>query len=193
MTQSSAVTSERPTTATTGPSHDQTTKQKEVFYSPALEALIAYRKELCEYSFKKAHDRLEKIRSIRDSESAQVEENRTVLSLYINSKEMNLNASQFADERPLTTVRYSASGTVLSSASLNHSVKLWDANNLSNMGVLRGHSDRVTQVAWHPESGTGSGERYVCFAVVLYALLIVLLSFLQNQKSNAFSCASTIC
>eukprot|EP01034_Spumella_vulgaris_P029968 gene29968-37108_t len=65
---------------------------------------------------------------------------------------MNLNSSQFADERPLTSVRYSASGTVLASASLNHAVKLWDASNLSNLGVLRGHSDRVTQVAWHPES-----------------------------------------
>lgn len=136
-----------------GVAADQPAKQKEVFYSPALEALVVARKELCTYSFNKAHERLLKTKNVRENEQLQAEEDREVLSLYTNCKEMTLNSSQFGDDRPLTAIRYAASGAVVASASLGNTVKLWDSSMLSSVGMLRGHTDRVTGVAWHPQSG----------------------------------------
>ncbi len=135
-----------------GVSQEQMVKQKEVFYSAALESLQLVRKLLCPDTFQAAHERLLNTKRIREDEQLQAAEDKKALGLYTHCKDMNLNASQFGDERPLTAVRYSADGSMVASGSLGNSVKLWDSGSLTSLGVLRHHVDRVTAVAWHPQS-----------------------------------------
>lgn len=145
-----------PTTAT-GASQEQLVKQKEVFYSAAVEGLVQARKELCAWTFERAHERLQRTKRVREEEELQRAEDRQAQALYAHSCDLDLNASQFGDERPLSTVRYCSSGATVASSALSGTVKLWDSSSLTNLGVLRNHSDRVTAVAWHPDSGAVHG------------------------------------
>lgn len=140
-------------------SQEQMVKQKEVIYSAATDQLIAARKIICIYSFDRAAERLQKMKSLQENDLLQREEDEHVGGLYTNSKELSLNASQFGDDRPLTTVRYAPDGNLIASASLSSTVKLWDIFNLTCKAVLRGHTDRVTSIAWHPQaSSNGVGN-----------------------------------
>lgn len=126
--------------------------QKEVFYSPATEAMIAARKEIATYSFAKSQQRLNTTRRIRESEELESEENKVVYEMYSHSKDLTLNASQVGDDRPITTVRYSPDGNFVCSGSLSGVVKVWDSTSLANKAVLRGTLDRITSVSWHPDA-----------------------------------------
>lgn len=123
---------------------------KELFYSTALDALITYRKYLSEFSFPRAHDRLLRTKRIRESESLQSEEDKSTAELYSSTRELGLSGSQFADDRPLTSVRFSPSDSLISSSSLTGTVKIWDAKSLSHVSSCVGHQERVTSLAWCP-------------------------------------------
>jgi U4/U6 small nuclear ribonucleoprotein PRP4 len=126
--------------------------QKEVFYSPALEQLIAFRKDVAVFSFGRSQERLHRLKNTREAEALTLAENTHASALYKISSELSLNSSQFGDERPLTCVRYSPCGSVIASGSLGPVVKLWDASSLDCVAVLRNHADRITSVSWHPEA-----------------------------------------
>eukprot|EP01036_Dinobryon_divergens_P037566 gene37566-49166_t len=146
VTPGGAVESGKPT-ATQG-------AQKEVFYSPASETLIAARKSIAEFSCNRSTERIIATKRIRASESLQTEEDRTAAALYMNTKDIELDSSQFADDRPLTAVRFAPTGNVLASGSLTGMVKLWDYKSLRQLSVggrsLRGHEERITALSWHP-------------------------------------------
>mmetsp|Transcript_5151 Transcript_5151/g.10424 ORF Transcript_5151/g.10424 Transcript_5151/m.10424 type:complete len:551 (+) Transcript_5151:1-1653(+) len=156
MNQSSNVPHVPPPIAATATSQDKSVQSvvphKEVFYSPALEGLIAARKEIAVYSFAKSQKRLVETKSIREDDALEEEERNTVRDLYCNSKEMTLNSSQVGDDRPVTAVRYSPDGRMVCSGSLSGVVKVWDSETLKNKGVLRGTLDRITSVCWHPDA-----------------------------------------
>lgn len=126
--------------------------QKEVFYSPAVEALIAVRQDLASISFTKSQKRLEAAKRLREDDELVAQENQMVHDLYQHSQDLVLNLSQFADDRPLTTVRYSPCNTLLASASFGPAVKVWNANSLECNFTYRGHIDRVTSIAWQPHA-----------------------------------------
>jgi U4/U6 small nuclear ribonucleoprotein PRP4 len=109
---------------------------------------MQFRKEITPLSFQRAHDRLLTWQKIREDDNLQIEENLSVYRLYQHHKEVVVNLSQYGDERPLSTVRYSPNGEFLASASLSPLIKTWNASTLSNCHTLRGHSDRVTGLAW---------------------------------------------
>lgn len=126
--------------------------QKEVFYSPACDALIVVRKEVATYSFSKAQERLLRIKTVRENDSLIIDDDKFVHDLYMNSKDLTLNSSQVGDDRPLTSIRYSSDGTLIASGSLSGVVKVWHSDSLSSAGTFRTTLDRITSVAWN--SGT---------------------------------------
>ena len=128
------------------------TAQKEVFYSPASELLINARKEIAAYSFARAQQRLLATKRIREDEALEAAETVAVRDLYLNSKDVTLNASQVGDDRPITTVRYSPDGKLVCSGSLSGVVKVWDTETLEVRAVLRGTLDRITSISWHPQA-----------------------------------------
>jgi U4/U6 small nuclear ribonucleoprotein PRP4 len=131
--------------------------QKEVFYSPAVNDLILVRKDLSEFSFKKAQERLTNLKRTLSNAELELENDKYVSSLYSTYKEMTLNSSQFGDERPLSSVRYAPSGTIAATGSLASNIKLWDVSDLGCVDTLRGHQERITSVSWHPTAYTSLG------------------------------------
>ena len=131
---------------------DQKAQAKEIFYTAASDATIAFRKKIADTSFASVKARLTRLKLVRESESEALLENNFIAGLYKNSSQSTLNASQNADERPLTCVRFSKCSNVLASTSFGSSIKLWDVSTLNCSGVLRGHEERLTSVAWSPSS-----------------------------------------
>ena len=123
---------------------------KEVFYSPASDQLVATRHFLCEYSFPRTHNRLLRTKHIRENEEEQRQEDLRAAALYVNMKELGLNGSQFGDDRPLSSVRFSPDSALVASGSWTGTVKLWEASTLNGRGTLVGHDERITSVAWQP-------------------------------------------
>lgn len=130
-----------------------TSSQKELFYSPAEEQLVAARKYLCQYSFPRTKARLELTKETRSDPAKQAEEDQRTAKLYLSLRDMHLNGSQFADTRHLTCVRYSPDGLAVASSSLNPVVKLWNSSSLELLGSLSAHEERVTSLAWRPQMG----------------------------------------
>eukprot|EP01042_Synura_sphagnicola_P000470 gene470-498_t len=132
------------------------TNNKDVVYSPASEALITNRKIICEYSFAASRERILKTKATRSSESLQADEDRNAASLYLNSKELILSASQFGGDRPLTSIRFSPKGDLLATGSLNETVRLWSTSTLAEVAAFRGHTERVTSLCWSQLASNGS-------------------------------------
>lgn len=127
--------------------------QKEVIYTPALEVLIQKRIQLSSLSFQKSQQRLQYCKRLREDDAQQLVQDEFLYDLYEHTSNMTLNLSQFGDDRPLTSVRYSADGQFVASGSFCSAIKVWDASALNNTATLRGHYDRVTSVAWSQTSG----------------------------------------
>ena len=142
--------------ATESRSSQEQPGQKEVVYTPASEALLVARKELSGFSFSRAQHRIDAANKRRDNEQLMSDETHSVRELYIHSKDLALNSSQFGDERPLTAIRYSADGNLIATGSLSSVVKIWDTQVFLNAGVLRNAVERITALSWHPESGLGA-------------------------------------
>lgn len=129
-------------------------KQKEVFYSAATDTVIQFRTDLSQLSFEKAHNRLLLTKRLREDDALVLEDDKRVYDLYQHDKDLILNLSQFGDERPLNSIRYSVDGNLLATSSLSPAVKVWDVQSLECKHVYRGHLDRVTSVAWQQQEST---------------------------------------
>ena len=68
-----------------------------------------------------------------------------------NQKIANLG-SQIGDERPISQVRFAPNNDILATGSWSGTVKLWNIPACTPIRSLRGHSDRVGGVAWHPQA-----------------------------------------
>ena len=60
--------------------------------------------------------------------------------------------SQIGDERPISQVRFAPNNEILATGSWSGTVKLWNVPACTPIRSLRGHSDRVGGVAWHPQA-----------------------------------------
>ena len=127
---------------------------KETVYTAASEELIQARQQIAVFSFDQAKSRIQTTGRIRSSEQEQFAEDKRAAELYEKTRSVALYGSQFADERPLTSVRFSPDGALIASCSLGTAVKVWTGDNLELKAELKGHEERVTSLAWHPEGNS---------------------------------------
>jgi len=80
--------------------------------------------------------------------------------LHSSQKFSNLG-SQIGDERPISQVRFSPNNQILATGSWSGTVKLWNVPACTPIRSLRGHSDRVGGVAWHPQATLSHGPDLV--------------------------------
>lgn len=161
--------------------------QKEAFYSPAADILIAARRSIAEWSIARAHARILKTKEIRTSAVLQQIEDKTALDLYDKNKQMTLCASEFGDSRALTTVRYSASGDFLATGSLACNVKIWDSSASKCRGELVGHVERITSVAWMPPGVQESHRNFLASTAADSSCILWDTSLLTRRAVNASS------
>ncbi|RYG43361.1 hypothetical protein EON68_00530, partial [archaeon] len=129
----------------------------ELFYSPASEELTAARSFIAEYSFGKAAARLAHEAAVAGDAEAMAAEDAAARRCFAAAARMQTGWSQVADERPLTSVAAHAGGSLLAAGSWGPNVKVWDSAAAQQRFTCRGHSDRVTGVAWAPPAAAVGG------------------------------------
>jgi U4/U6 small nuclear ribonucleoprotein PRP4 len=72
--------------------------------------------------------------------------------------------SQFGDDRPLSTLRFSPNSQYILTTSWTGDSKIWDLPNLNAVSTKRGHTDKIGGAAWHPSATVGMSEDGLNFA-----------------------------
>ena len=131
--------------------------QKEKFYTPAGEQLVKLREELAPRTFAAAASRLsrEKRRRTDASELRKNEEN--AASLYSTVSDMHCTCSQVGDKRPISSVKYSPCEKWVLTSSWSGQSSVWHKDSMEKHKSYVGHTCRVVESDWHPQSGLPGG------------------------------------
>ncbi|ORY04338.1 WD40 repeat-like protein [Basidiobolus meristosporus CBS 931.73] len=124
-------------------------KEEEFFTEGSTELLVA-RRNIAYYSLPRAKQRLARQRSEHETPLAQIKSARK--ELYTEIQGYANYSSQIGDDRPVSIGRFSPDSKILATGSWTGMVKLWNVPNCSNALNLRGHTDRVGGLAFHPQS-----------------------------------------
>ncbi|KAJ7623192.1 U4/U6 snRNP-specific spliceosomal protein [Roridomyces roridus] len=144
-------------------SSDDSEEEEEEFYSPGSLELLDARRRIAEYSLPRAQNRVAQQRI--DSKSLDL--GRIVdirKKVFAQVKKFTNLGSQIGDERPISQVRFAPNNQVLATGSWSGTVKLWNVPACTPIRSLRGHSDRVGGVAWHPKATLSQSESVVNLA-----------------------------
>ncbi|EIW68618.1 hypothetical protein TREMEDRAFT_69097 [Tremella mesenterica DSM 1558] len=136
------------------------------FYTEGSHALLEERRKIARYSLSRARTRIARQRIEVSLPLGKIINARK--DLFSSLKTFSILGSQFGDDRPLSTIRFSPDSKLVLTTSWTGETKLWDLPNLNLVGTKRGHSDRLGGAAWYPGASvekrdtlgfaTGGGE-----------------------------------
>ncbi len=131
--------------------------QKEKFYTPASDELLAFRITLAPRSFKAAAERLTREKRRRTDSSQYRAAEEAAAGLYASVSEMHCTASQIGDKRPISSVKYSPCEKRVLTTSWSGLAAVWARATLERERKFSGHTCRVLEADWHPKSGLDGG------------------------------------
>lgn len=148
--------------------------EDEEFYTEGSDDLLQARRKLVQYSLSRARRRvakqrveanlpLSKIINVRKDVYGDLKVRQVCCAALTLQTFQNLG-SQFGDDRPLSTIRFSPNSKMVLTTSWTGDTKLWDLPNLNPIGVRRGHVEKIGGAAWHPDATIGLSESAVNFA-----------------------------
>ncbi|OWZ48445.1 hypothetical protein LQV05_003280 [Cryptococcus neoformans] len=132
------------------------------FYTEGSDDLLEARRKIARYSLSKARARIARQRREYSVPLGKLVNARK--ELFKELKSFNNFGSQFGDDRPLSTIRFSPSSQYILTTSWTGDTKLWDLPNLNPISTKRGHTEKVGGAAWHPFATVGASEEAVNFA-----------------------------
>ena len=68
---------------------------------------------------------------------------------------MQNQLSNFGDDRPISAVAFSPGSGLCATGSWSHMVKIWSVPDCKQVSTLKGHTERIAGLAWHPEATKG--------------------------------------
>ncbi|KAI0272569.1 U4/U6 snRNP-specific spliceosomal protein [Gloeopeniophorella convolvens] len=125
-------------------------EEAEEFYSPGSLELLEARRRLAEFSLPRAQKRVAQQKIDSKLPLSRIIDIRK--RVFVDVKTFSNLGSQIGDERPVSLVRFAPNSEILATGSWSGSVKLWNVPACTPIRTLRGHSDRVGGVAWHPQA-----------------------------------------
>ncbi|KAG0130995.1 WD40-repeat-containing domain protein [Tuber indicum] len=136
----------RDATETPEPDEDE----EEEFYTPGVPGLLEARQWMANYSLPRAHARIAK----------QKEEASIALQRHIKHRRAikerlsgyQVLGSQIAGERTVSIARFSPDSETIAAGSWSGSISLLTIPNLEDKSLLRGHTERVGGITWHPQA-----------------------------------------
>lgn len=112
--------------------------------------LVQARRDIARFSLQRAAQRV-----AAQKEQAKIPLSRIIATrkdVFSPLKQFTNLGSQIGDTRPISIVRFSPDGKLLGTGSWSGGVKLWHVPDLKEKAVLRGHSDKVSGLSWHPQA-----------------------------------------
>ncbi|KAJ7658122.1 U4/U6 snRNP-specific spliceosomal protein [Mycena rosella] len=131
-------------------SSDDSEEEEEEFYSPGSLELLEARRHLAEYSLPRAQNRVAQQRIDSRMDLGRIVDIRK--KVFAEVKKYTNLGSQIGDERPISQVRFAPNNEILATGSWSGTVKVWNVPACTPIRSMRGHSDRVGGVAWHPKA-----------------------------------------
>ena len=151
-------------------------EKKQVYYTPGSKELKEFRLWCLNYSIPRAKKRVAGQKAQRDADKDELEKEEELPAKRMRTgahtdkvvderlkqvgelrKFVNLS-SQVEDmraARPLSSISFSPNQKMIATASWSGSVKIWESETFQQVKQFRGHSERATQVLFHPQT---SGE-----------------------------------
>ncbi|KAK9379566.1 WD40-repeat-containing domain protein [Kockiozyma suomiensis] len=135
-------------------SEDSEAGDDEEFYTQGSLDLLEARQEIALYSLERARRRL-----ITQVEEAKI----SLTKLVAQSKSLNeylkqyaLFGTQFVADRAVSVVRFSPDSQIIAAGSWTGSIRLITVPSMEDhpVSTLRGHTDKVGGIAWHPQATT---------------------------------------
>lgn len=122
----------------------------EEFYTPGIPELLEARREIANYSLPRAKTRI----------AYQKVETTIPLQRHIKHRRavkeklggFGLFGTQIAGDRPVSITRISPNSEIIAAGNLGGGIKLLTIPNMDEKTLLRGHTDRVGGLSWHPEA-----------------------------------------
>ncbi|KAH9840261.1 WD40-repeat-containing domain protein [Rhodofomes roseus] len=131
-------------------SSEESEEDVEEFYTPGALELLGARRRIAEYSLPRAQKRVAQQRLDSKIPLGRIIDIRK--KVFAEARRFAELGSQIGDDRPIAQVRFSPNSEILATGSWSGNVKLWNIPNCTPMRTLRGHTDRVGGVAWHPQA-----------------------------------------
>ncbi|KAJ7890542.1 U4/U6 snRNP-specific spliceosomal protein [Mycena olivaceomarginata] len=125
-------------------------EEEEEFYTPGSLELLDARRHIAEYSLPRAQNRVAQQRIDSKMDLGRIVDIRK--KVFAEVKKYTNLGSQIGDERPISQVRFAPNNEILATGSWSGTVKIWNVPACTPIRSLRGHSDRVGGVAWHPKA-----------------------------------------
>jgi len=134
---------------------DDENKQKEVFYTEGPAELKAARVWISNYSLQNATDRLARERAEAEKRCHEpTAEVAAYTSLENHLSGVQNQLSNFGDDRPVSFIAFSPGSDMCATGSWSAVVKLWRIPSCQLIHTLRGHTERVSGLAWHPQTNS---------------------------------------
>ena len=136
-----------------GEPKEEEEKQREVFYTEGADELKQARVWLCRFTMERAAARLAAERAKVEAQANDAAGHEAGLGqLRSRLKGVQNQLSNFGDERPVSFVAFAPGSRTCATGSWSNLVKLWSIPDCSLLGTLRGHTERISGLAWHPHA-----------------------------------------
>lgn len=136
--------------------------EDEEFFTEGSQSLREARRQIAVYSLNQAKARIELAKQDYEKPFAKLRELQN--NFYKSLNQWNIFGSQIGDDRPLTCIKFSPDSKLICNGSMSGLIKLWQVPNCTEVRTLRGHTDRVSGISFHPQSTTGLSESAVNIA-----------------------------
>lgn len=163
-------------------------EENEVFYTEGSTELKKARLEIAKYSIPRSTYRIE-IAKKKFMELDRIEESQEYEHFLDSNKNFEFVSSQYADERGCSRGALSPNDKYYGVAGWSGQCTIFDVPNLNKVTVLKGHTDKVNSIAFHPRSQTEIPPMGPNIATGSSDSSIKLWSFdpnLEHQKSTTF-------
>ncbi|KAK3810781.1 MAG: WD40-repeat-containing domain protein [Benniella sp.] len=124
--------------------------EEEEVYTPGSESLLTARRDIARYSLPKAAQRV----------ARQSEENKISVAVFKAMRAEEFDklkiysnySSQIGDDRPLSQCAFSPDSKFLATGSFGGLCKIWSIPECNVVHSLRGHTDKIGGIKWHPKA-----------------------------------------
>lgn len=153
LQEASSMVDKRDQSDTESGDEEEEAEQEEEFYTEGSSTLLNARRRVAAFSLRKSKQRIALQRQQAAVPLTQLMQLRK--KIYEPLKTYTNLGSQIGDDRPVSMTRFSPDGSLLATASWSGSAKLWEMPSAKHMRTLRGHTDKVGGLAWHPQATLG--------------------------------------